>query len=361
MTAHAPLTTGDLFLALAVVIGLDALLLAAIALAKIRRERAERFEALVRDDLTERLFPLLEGAAGTVSLPPSGGARSRIAFETVLSLIAVLKGEARDRLVALLEDAGYIGYLVRRSRTKSTALRMRCMMRLGGTRSLRAVPRLTAVLLQDRSPEVRIVAAESLGAIGHPPSVSVLLEAARDPTRVQELRLANVLSSMGTTALPALQRVLSESDTRLVSLALDILIDIGTITDPAPVVKLLTHRSPEVRARAALLLGLAGIIEAIPALVFASRDSVWFVRLRIVKALAAIGLPDDEQGRSACFAALTHLLYDDSWHVRRNAAAALAAAGPAGREILSGVASEVALAALQFYELHRGRHMATVL
>lgn len=362
MTAHTLLTPDDLLAVLAAILGLNAILLAAIALAKIKRERFERLENAVREDLTERLLPLLEGETGTqLSVPPPGSVRGSAAFETVLSLIAVLKGDARDRLVGLLEDWGYIGYLIRRSRTKNTARRLRCMMQLGGTHSLRAVARLTAVLLHDRSPEVRIVAAEALGAIGHPPSVHVLLDAARSPTRFQELRLASVLSGMGTTALPALTRFLSENDTRLVSLALDILTDIGAVTDPAPVIALLAHRSPEVRARAATLLGIAGIVEAIPALVFASRDSIWFVRLRIVKALAAIGLPDDAQVRAACFAALIHLLYDDTWHVRRHAAAALAAAGPQGRDILTDAGSEVALAALQFYDLHKGRHVATVL
>lgn len=347
--------------ALAAVIALNASLVLAIAIAKLLRERGERVETRVRDDLTERLLPVLEGTCSAVPLPPPGKRECWAALDTILGLIAVLKGEARELLIALLEDAGYVGFLVRRSRTKNAARRARCASYLGGTHSLRAVARLTALLENDPSPGVRIIAAEALGTIGHAGSVPVLLDAARNPTRFQELRIANVLSSMGMIALPALQRTLKENDTRLVSLALEILIDIGTVTRPQSVIDLLEHRSPEVRARAACLLGTAGVIDAIPALVFASRDAIWFVRLRIVKALAAIGRPNDDDGRSAMFAALTHLLYDDHWHVRRHAAAALAAAGAEGCAILTDVASDVSRAALQFHELHKGRYVPTVL
>lgn len=331
-----------------------------IALAKLRREARERLQARVRDELTEQLLPVLEGQLQPLALPPSHSISGAAALETVLGLIATLKGEAHDRLVAILEDNGYIGHIIRRSRSGRIRDRAKGAALLGGTHSIRAIPRLNALLNDDPSSTVRMVAAEALGAIGHPMSVRTLLDAARDPARYNEARIANALANMRSTALPALEDSLADSDTRIVSLALDILNDIGTVADSQRVTGLLEHRSPEVRARAAFLLGTAGIVEAIPALVFASRDPIWFVRLRIVKALASIGVPHDAQERDGYFAALQHMLYDDHWHVRRHAAAALAAAGPSGSEILRDVASDVARAALQFHELHRGRHVATV-
>jgi HEAT repeat protein len=124
---------------------------------------------------------------------------------------------------------------------------------------------------------------------------------------------------------------------------------------------LLQHRSPEVRARAASLLGTAGVLDAVPELVFASRDPLWFVRLRIVKALMQLGMPHAEPLASRYLDALTHLLYDERWHVRRNAAAALAATGERGERILRAVASDVARSALELAMLHKGQEVATVL
>lgn len=361
MTAAHVVSNRELLAALAAVLALNLLFLTIIALAKLQRERMERISARVRDGLIETLLPQLEGGGEPVRLPAPHTLQGAAALETILGLIITLKGEARELLVRTLEQAGYVGYLVRRSRSASAARRARYAALLGGTHSIRAVPRLTALLARDESPEVRIVAAEALGAIGHLPSMHALFEAARNPTRFQELRIANVLADLGDAALPALQSFLTEGDTRLTALALDILIDIGSVKDARPVVELLADRSPEVRARAAALLGTAGIVEAIPALVFASRDPMWFVRLRIVKALAAIGVPDDADERAAYFGALQHLLFDDAWHVRRQAAAALAAAGSEGCAILASAGTQAARAALQFRDIHRGRHLSTVL
>ena len=361
MIARPPVTQGGLLAALAAVLALNVLLLCLIAVAKLRRERVERIGARVRESLVEALLTQLEDGGEAVPLPPAHTVQGAAALETVLALIRTLKGQAREHLVRTLERAGYVGYLVRKSRAKSARSRARYAALLGAAHSVHAVPRLMRLLRDDGSPEVRIVAAEALGAIGHAPSIHVLLEAARNPTRFQEVRIANVLAEIGEPALPSLQSLLAEGDTRLTSLALDILIDIGAVEDPLPVLRLLSDRSPEVRARAAALLGTAGIVEAIPALVYASRDPMWFVRLRIVKALAAIGVPDEAVERDAYLGALQHLLFDDAWHVRRHAAAALAAAGGEGCAILASAKSDVARAALQFQELYRGRYVPTVL
>lgn len=345
---------------LAAVVGSNAVIVLCIAFAKLYREARERLQARVRDELTEQLLPILEGEAQPLELPSPQSISGAAALDTLLGLIATLKGEAHDRLVAVLEDNGYIGHIVRRSRDRRTRERAKGAALLGGAHSVRGVPRLTALLKDDPSATVRMLAAEALGAIGHAPSVHTLLDAARDPARYNEARIANALATMGSIALPALQNALADNDTRIVSLALDILIDIGTVGEAERVADLLAHRSPEVRARAACLLGTAGIVESIPVLVFASRDPIWFVRLRIVKALASIGVPHDDQERGGYFAALHHMLYDDHWHVRRHAAAALAAAGSQGCAILRDVATDVARAALRFHELHRGRHVSTV-
>lgn len=361
MNVDAILNARDLPLALAVAVAVNLLVLSIVALAKILRERREAYAARVRDELTERLIPLLENGTGTVRLPPARSAAGRTSLDAVIGLISMLKGQARAVLVRLLEQQGYVDALLHEMHARDWLRRARAAAMLGGCASPRAVGTLRECVTGDESAEVRIVAAEALGNIGDAPSVHLLLEAARDPTRYQELRLADVLARMGAIAVPALEAALSDQSPRFVALVLDILIDIGTIDDSERVAALLQHRSPEIRSRAAALLGRACILEKTNSLIFASRDPVWFVRLRIVKALGDLGAPDREPERTRYFDALTHLLYDDVWHVRRNAAAVLASGGEQGLAILHNIGSDVARSALAVREVYKGRDVATVL
>lgn len=353
-----------LFIALGVAVALNLSALAAIAVAKLVRERAEATRKRVREELADTLIPLLdtdEAAPAAPSLPPPRGIVGDAARETIVSFIATLKGEARTRLVALLENQGYIDATLPLLCHRSPAVRARGAALLGGMHSPRAIEPLSQTFLRDPSQEVRIVAAEALGEFGDAPSIDLLLHAVRQPTRYQEVRIAGTLARLGISVVPALEAALADSDERVVRFALDILIEIGTVTDLQPLYELLEKGSPELRARAAELLGITGAVDAVDRLVFATRDSQWFVRLRIVKALMHLGIPDSEESRSRYYSALEHLLYDDWWYVRRNAAAVLAAAGERGRDILRDVRSDVALAALQLYALRQGHYVPTVL
>lgn len=346
--------------ALAVAAGLNLVLLLLIAGAKLLRERRQRAVERIRETLTDQLIPVLESPGADPPLPQPRGLAGAAALETIVSLIAVLKGDARERLVHMLERHGYIDALMKRTHSRSALERSRAASILGAARSPKASPRLREMLTQDRSPDVRIVAAEALGSIGDMPAIPLLLDAARDPTRYQEVRIANVLAGMGSAAIGPLEEAIDPRDARLTSIVLDILNDIGAVHDAGRIARLLEHRSPELRSRAAALLGTAGAVEYTADLIFVTRDPVWFVRLRAVKALAALGVPMAEPDRSAYFNVLEHLLYDEWWIVRRNAAAALAAAGGEGVSALRSVGSDVAEAALSFREVHRGRQVPIV-
>lgn len=355
---------GVLFIALGVAIALNCAMLAAIAIAKFVRERGEAVRKRVREELAGALIPLLDSDdAGELAppLPPPRGITGDAARETIVSFIATLKGDARTRLVALLETNGYVEATLALLRRRSPVVRARAAALLGGMHSPRAIEALSQTFLHDGSQEVRIVAAEALGEFGDAPSIDLLLHAVREPTRYQEVRIAGTLARLGVSVVPALENALADDDERVVRFALDILLEIGMVTDLNPLYALLESGSPEIRARAAELLGVAGAVDAIDRLVFATRDSEWFVRLRIVKALMHLGIPDTEEGCRRYYSALEHLLYDDWWYVRRNAAAVLAAAGDRGQAILRDVDSDVAAAALQLHDLRQGQYVPTVL
>jgi len=158
-----------------------------------------------------------------------------------------------------------------------------------------------------------------------------------------------------------LEDALGDSDERVIRLALDILIDIGMVIDPQPVVASLQHRSPEIRARAAELLGAAGAVDAIEPLTVAAQDPQWFVRVRVVKALARLGIPDREENARRWYDTLAALLHDDVWYVRRHAAAALATGAARGIAMLEADGGDVSVAALQLHSLRRGETSATLL
>lgn len=361
MTPHQIFSVHALPLALAAALGANLTMVAAIAAVKIMRERSEAYAARIRESVTDAAISYLEDETRELTLPAPVTRAATAALEPVISLIATLKGHSRDRLIAALESNGYIDRLCALLRSRSASARAQAASILGACKSIAAVPILERALTADPSPEVRICAAEALGSIGYAPSIPLLLQAAREPSKYQELRLAGVLAAIGAQAIAPIEEALDANDPRLTSLLLDVLIDIGGITGPARIAALLEHRSPEVRARAATLLGAAGAIDAAGALAYATRDPMWFVRLRIVKALAQLGVPYEPTERARYLETLTHLLYDDNWFVRRNAAAALAQAGEAGEAILRRHDTAVARSALELSAVRRGRGAATVL
>ena len=368
MIALAPGLT-VLVAVLAAIIVLILCELAAIAIIKIRREGRETSESAVAATLTDHLLDVIDGdepkfrvirrrvfiGRKYFDVAAPRGLSGRATRETLLSLIATISGEGRARLVGILEEAGYVERTLRLLRSRDAVARTRGCMLLGGMMSNAAVEPLSRVFLEDRDPAVRLAAAEALGQIGHPPSVEVLLGALHNRTRWQHVRIANVLSQMGFAAVPALQRALREPDDKIVLLALDILSDIGLLDGFHDVVALLHHHQPEIRARAVELLGIVGAVELLGAVVRATNDEQWFVRVRAVKALQRLGIPDDPALEERYFSTLTELLGDPSWWVRQHAADALAHAGERGERILRTVDSDASTSALQLYALREGK------
>jgi len=365
-----------LLLALAISLALNSLVFSAIIVAKLVRERRETALAALQAQLTDLLVSIsnadetfsVERNRVTIGdrvilLPPPRGLVGSTTRELILSFIATLKGEGRERLTLILESAGYVDATIQGLKSRSELRRARAASILGGIGSARALPALTERFLLDPSQEVRLVAAEALAALRDIPGIPgalLFLEAARQPTRYQEARIANVMSKFGASVVGPLEDALSDPDARIVNFALDVLIEIGLVLHPDKVIAITKHSSAQVRSRAIELLGAVGRIDAFEPVSEAMSDSAWFVRLNSVKALIAMGTPRDEAKRARYFRALETALHDERWAVRRNAAAALAAADDKGRLILQRALTNEGLAALHMYYLRRGQVVPTI-
>ncbi len=353
---------GALFIATAIVT-----LCASIAYTKLRRERVESVAERARTALIDDLLELLEsdvsfavsGCCVTVgshrfNIPSPAGRDAETVTETMLSLIATISGVGRSRLVQILEEGGYVDRAISLLHSPSKNTRARGCMTLGAMLSPRSIPSLTERLLDDRDANVRLTAAEALAAIGDAPVTPILLEALHEKTTWQRLRVANALAQLGAIAVPALVFALTDADDDVVTLSLEILCAIGTVDDLLPVIRLLRHASPEIRSRAVELVGIAGAVDLIVHVLNRTQDPVWFVRVRALRALERLGVPDDRTLRDLFYDRLTASLEDESWWVREHAAGTLADSGERGRNILRDSTADCAAAALQLRELQQG-------
>jgi HEAT repeat protein len=360
-------------------IALFVLLLGMFAMRSLRVRRAE-IAARAREWMVEKMLPLFDGDAEQrcegrkvfindqliVELPPPRGLWGDAIREVFADHLVFITGDLRNRFVCVLEEAGYISAVMRGLKSRNVETRVKTCMLLGAMHSRLAVPALIEVFGDDPDPFVRIGAAEALGAIGSEVAVAPLLAALRNPTRWQQVRVAEVLSRMGMTAVSALTAAVEDADIRIAALALDILADIGWMSDFAPAERALKHESPEVRARAAAALGRGGAMDSISALFGAANDAAWFVRVRVMKALHALGAPAHLGLNERYFAVLDAGLHDDVWWVRRHAAEALADGGETGRAVLGramlervgSAARRAAVSALQRHVLLSASRLA---
>jgi HEAT repeat protein len=242
---------------------------------RMYRERRAAVTARVRQTLVDALLQILdthrtfsiEGNTIFVDnqpvyvVPPARGMVGDAVRETIADHLGFISGELRGRLVSILEQTGYVLAAMRLLRSPLAETRLKACMVLGGMHSRIALPALIEIFNDDPDSMVRINAGEALGVVGSEPAVVHLLRALRNPTRFQQVRVAEVLSRMGMTAVPALTAAIDDEDVRIAALALDILADIGWMSDFDPAIRALNHASPEVRARAAEALGRAGALE----------------------------------------------------------------------------------------------------
>src|SRR5437867_3790012 len=260
-----------------------------------------------------------------IPMPVEGSLRAAV-VELLLEHTSILKGEAMERITSALEQLGMVREEIGRLRSGSAWRRAAAAERLGLARSPLAVEPL-AKRLEDPDEEVRLRAGRALGQIRGTLAVRPLIAALSEPSRWSTMRVAEILSNMGSEAEEELIRSYPDLAPKARVAALDIL---GRLRRPGSasfIEQRLRDEDPDVRARAAHALGQIGDPTAYRSLLEAMQDPEWPVRAMAAKALGRLRVPDSAP-------ALALRLRDRQWWVRSNSAQALIELGETGTRTL---------------------------
>ena len=148
--------------------------------------------------------------------------------------------------------------------------------------------------LRDASPHVRRAAAETLGTSNSHKAVISLIQTLMDEDRNVRETAAEALGHLGDMAIPDLIKNLGNSEW-LVRLGAVVALRVssGSLPTLDPVLSLLSDESLYVRREAVKTLGRIGDNSVVPYLIQATKDADAGVRLRAVRAVAKLGIPDE--------------------------------------------------------------------
>jgi HEAT repeat protein len=285
------------------------------------------------DKWTEEWIAL---ALDDAAAPAGHGAPRRLpraAKDSVLSLLEAVKGEEGDRLKEVLARHGVDRWFLRRARAGHLTARLDAIEGLGKARLPQTLDALLELFRHPRQVVRRMAARAAAGTLAvmppepgpegpHARFIAALRDADLQSGVVQESLLL-----LETRAGPILRELLADPDLSdtLRWVALETSGRLGLADMAEQVAPATTHADPELRAAAFRALRRLGSVpeDARASLLQALDDEVDFVRVQA--AHAAAFLPAE-----VALPALEPKLGDDSWWVRRAAAASMARLGDDG-------------------------------
>jgi HEAT repeat protein len=309
-----------------------------IVLGKGWREVRDGSRRARRRVLEPLVLKYAHGSAASI-FSALGGAiarRDRVVVETILlDHVSRVRGIEHERLCRALDELGFVDRFLAGLRGSRWWRRAEAAENLGLAGAQRATAQLASALT-DEVPEVRLRAAKALGLVGGRAAVLPLVNALTEPNRWSTIRIADILTGMGSEVVTELMDAFPKLNAHAKLAALDILGRIHALDAVPWLLSRLEDPESNVRARAAHALGAIGVVDAAPALRKALADPEWPVRAMAAKALGRFH--DAEAIPALCGA-----LRDREWWVRANAAEALKLAGPMGVEALEGMLEDADL------------------
>jgi HEAT repeats len=246
----------------------------------------------------------------------------------LLGLALDLRGDTGEGLSELYRRLGFVKLDVRALHSWRAATRANAAANLGVIH----VPTATAQLLEavhDRDVRVRQAAVWAIGQGGNAATVSSLIRLLGDQSLLVAHRAQEVLAERGREVAGAIVNYADTTSSRRGRLAAIELIGWLRITTAADLlVRLTSDLDPEVRVKSIKAAAAIGDPRFVEIFHVSLQDPSWPVRCQAAKGLSVFGSPES-------VAPLTASLRDRQWWVRFYAAVALAEVGPPGEEALS--------------------------
>jgi HEAT repeat protein len=250
------------------------------------------------------------------------GRWSEVAAEEVSQLTLALRLD----VIHALEEGGVVARYLRRARSPMKWTRAHAIRVLGELKVPSSVPALLKAL-EDRDPDVRNVAARSLGRMKLQAAEEALVELLGKHDQAVSARIAAICIEMGPRTAPLLIRALREGTPKARFWAARILGEIRDARATRSLGDALADKEPDVRSAAVWALGMIGDRASANLVGPLLDDPVWYVRAHAAEALGRIGDPGVVQR-------LGEALKDRSWWVRKNALDALVRIGEPAKPTL---------------------------
>ena len=288
----------------------------------MRRDRKER-ASVRKAELTRALTREIMGAGQDVAASPAfQQARSAEKLAAISRLVQLLRGEDRERLVALAEEHGLLRDALRQARGSRPRQQIDALRLLGSVGGGQAVETLNLVLREDPKLDTRLEAASLLARLDalpppddmiehldlrsaritplhrtlfrliasrHPAELFRLAESADLPPAVRAL----VIDALGWTedfsALPLLAAAAADPHAPVRLAALDSATKLGHPSSASWILPLLSDPVPSVRARAIRACQLMRLNSGLPAIAELRQDPSPWVRLRAQQAQQVLG------------------------------------------------------------------------
>jgi HEAT repeat protein len=315
-----------LVLALTLLLGIVGLTTVAAIANKIYSNREEDSKRNFLDQLRKR-FLLLRTPQGRLDTMPAvvaafSGRWSELAAEE----IGQLEISIRLDVLHALERTGTVARYLGNARSRFKWTRAHALRILGELKIPQSVPTLLHAL-EDKDPDVRNVAARSLGRMKLQAAEEALIALLGKHDQAVSARIAAICIEMGPRTAPLLVKTLRDGSAKARFWAARIL---GEIRDARATRSLgEAVADPDADARSAAVWALGNVADRTTAYVVEPllRDPVWYVRAHAAESLGKIGEP-------AVVDSLGEVLRDRSWWVRKNALDALVLLGEPAKPAL---------------------------